>query len=54
MANDLAARLRARYAMRLPEAVQLSTALRGGAVALVSHDRDFADCGDLPILSAQA
>jgi predicted nucleic acid-binding protein len=49
-----AARLRARYALRLPDAVQLSTALQRGAMALVTHDRDFAGCGDLPILSAQA
>ena len=49
-----AARLRARYGLRLPDAVQLSTALQSGAVALVTHDRDFAGCCDLPILSAQA
>lgn len=48
-----AARLRARYNLRLPDAVQLSTALHRGAVALVTHDRDFAGCSDLPILSAQ-
>jgi predicted nucleic acid-binding protein len=48
-----AARLRARYGLRLPDAVQLSTALQAGAVALVTHDRDFAGCTDLPILSAQ-
>lgn len=47
-----AARLRARYALRLPTAVQLATALQGGAQALVTHDRDFAGCNDLPILSA--
>lgn len=49
-----AARLRARYGLRLPDALQLSTALQAGAVALVTHDRDFAGCTDLPILSAQS
>jgi len=48
-----AARLRARYGLRLPDAVQLATALQCGAAALITHDRDFAGCGDLPILSAQ-
>lgn len=46
-----AARLRARYRLRLPDAVQLATALQGGAQALVSHDRDFSGCNDLPILT---
>jgi hypothetical protein len=48
-----AARLRARYGLGLPDAVQLSTALQAGAVALVTHDRDFCGCTDLPILTAQ-
>lgn len=47
-----AARLRARYRLRLPDAIQLATALHGGAVALVSHDNDFAGCSDLPVLTA--
>lgn len=47
-----AARLRARYRLRLPDALQLATALQGGAQALVSHDRDFSGCGDLPIITA--
>jgi len=47
-----AARLRARYRLRLPDAVQLATALQCGAQALVSHDRDFSGCDDLPILTA--
>ncbi|MFM7312855.1 MAG: type II toxin-antitoxin system VapC family toxin, partial [Cyanobium sp.] len=48
-----ASRLRSRYGLRLPDAVQLSTALHGGAMALITHDRPFADCGDLPLLTAQ-
>lgn len=47
-----AARLRARYRLRLPDAVQLATALHCGANALVSHDKDFAGCNDLPVMSA--
>jgi len=47
-----AARLRARYRLRLPAAIQLATALHSGAVALVSHDNDFAGCSDLPVLTA--
>ena len=47
-----AARLRARYRLRLPDAIQLATALHGGAVALVSHDNDFAGCSELPVLTA--
>jgi predicted nucleic acid-binding protein len=47
-----AARLRARSSLRLPDAVQLATALHSNAAALVTHDRDFAGCSDLPILSA--
>lgn len=37
-----AARLRARYGLKLPDALQLATALEVGAEALVTHDRDFA------------
>jgi predicted nucleic acid-binding protein len=36
-----AARLRARYSLKLPDALQLATALDIGAHALVTHDRDF-------------
>jgi predicted nucleic acid-binding protein len=45
-----AARLRLRYKLRLPEALQLSAALSEGCYALVTHDRDFAAVTDLPIL----
>lgn len=49
----IAARLRARYRLRMPDAVQLATALQCGAEALVTHERDFAGCNDLPILCAK-
>ena len=47
-----AARLRIRYGLKLPDAVQLSTAINTNAAALITHDRDFSRCEDIPILSA--
>lgn len=46
----LAARMRARYGLKLPDAIQLATALELDAAALVTHDRDFAQIEGLPIL----
>jgi predicted nucleic acid-binding protein len=34
-----AARIRAAYRLRLPDAIQVATAIRAGAAALVTHDR---------------
>lgn len=45
-----AARLRSRYALKLPDALQLATALEVGAQALVTHDREFAKVEGLLIL----
>lgn len=45
-----AARLRARYGLKLPDATQLASALDIGAAALVTHDRDFSAVQGLPIL----
>lgn len=45
-----AARLRARYKLRLPDAIQLATALETGAWALVTHDRDFSRVRDMRIV----
>lgn len=45
-----AARLRQRYRLRLPDAIQLATALEINAYALVSHDRDFSSVQDIRIL----
>jgi predicted nucleic acid-binding protein len=47
----LAAQLRARYRLKLPDALQLATALDMGAVALVTHDRDFSQVSGLDILN---
>ena len=45
-----AARLRSRYGLKLPDAIQLATALDVGAAALVTHDRDFAKVRGLRIV----
>jgi len=46
----LAARLRLRHALKLPDAFQLAVALEEGSAALVSHDRDFGTVSDIVIL----
>ena len=46
-----AARLRIRYRLKLPDAVQLATALQEGCFAIVTHDRDFSAVTELPIIT---
>jgi predicted nucleic acid-binding protein len=46
----LAARLRVRHALKLPDAIQLAVALEAGCHALVTHDRDFESLTDMLIL----
>lgn len=46
-----AAQIRARSRLRLPDAVQMATALETSSTALVTHDRDFSDSA-LDALSA--
>ena len=48
------ARLHTRHHRRRSDAVQPSTALQAGMVALICHTRHSADCNDLPNLSARA
>jgi predicted nucleic acid-binding protein len=50
----LAAQLRAQYRLKLPDALQLATALDIGAAALVTHDRDFSQVSGLDILTGDA
>ncbi|MGH8126655.1 MAG: type II toxin-antitoxin system VapC family toxin [Rhodanobacteraceae bacterium] len=45
-----AARLRATYRLKLPDAIQLASALSINADALVTHDRDFEQVRGLRIL----
>ncbi|MDP2370925.1 type II toxin-antitoxin system VapC family toxin, partial [Rhodoferax sp.] len=47
----LAAQLRAQYHLRLPDAIQLATALDSGATAFVTHDRDFSEVTGIEILT---
>lgn len=48
---ESAARLRARYRLRLPDAIQVASALAVNAEALVTHDRDFGKVRGLRILA---
>lgn len=45
-----AARLRVRYRLKLPDALQLACALAAGVQAFVTHDRDYAAVQGLPML----
>lgn len=45
-----AARFRSAYRLRLPDAIQLATAVVTGSAALVMHDRDFARVREMRIL----
>ena len=47
----LAAQLRTQYRLKLPDAIQLASALDTGATALVTHDRDFSQVTGMKILT---
>jgi predicted nucleic acid-binding protein len=47
---ESAARVRAKYRLKLPDAIQVASALTINAHALVTHDRDFAKVRGLTIL----
>lgn len=47
----LAAQLRAQYRLKLPDAIQLASALDVGAAAFVTHDRDFSQVTGVAILT---
>ena len=47
----LGAQLRAQYRLKLPDALQLASALDMGADALVTHDRDFSRVGGVVIVT---
>jgi len=46
----LASQLRARFSLKLPDAIQVATALDIGADALVTHDRDFSKVRGISVL----
>lgn len=50
----LAAQLRVQYRLKLPDAIQLATALDIGAAAFVTHDRDFSQVTGVVILTGVA
>jgi len=50
----LAAQLRSQYRLKLPDAIQLATALDVGATAFVTHDRDFSQVTGVEILMGDA
>lgn len=47
-----AARIRSRYGLKLPDAIQVATAIYSSSSALITHDRDFAAVTEIPILGS--
>ena len=47
---ETAARLRAKLKLKLPDAIQVASALSVNADALVTHDRDFARIKGLRVM----
>jgi predicted nucleic acid-binding protein len=45
-----AARFRARYRLKLPDALQVATVLATGAYALITHDREFRTVRDVRVM----
>jgi predicted nucleic acid-binding protein len=48
----LAARLRLRHTLKLPDAIQLATAVQTGCFALISRNRDFGNVTDVLVLGS--
>lgn len=48
---ESAARLRGRYGLKLPDAIQLASALLMNADAMVTHDRDFSRVEGICVLA---
>lgn len=48
---ESAARLRASLGLKLPDAIQAASALKIGAVGLITHDRDFSRLRSLRVIS---
>ncbi|HEX4111792.1 MAG TPA: PIN domain-containing protein [Stellaceae bacterium] len=48
---ESAARLRAAFRLKLPDAIQAASALAINAAALITHDRDFSRVGALRVIS---
>ena len=50
----IAARIRTRYRLKLPDAIQIATAVHTGSSALLTHDRDFSNVDEILILGLDA
>jgi predicted nucleic acid-binding protein len=48
---ESAARLRAAFGLKLPDAVQAASAVAANAIALVTHDRDFSRVRSLRVIA---
>lgn len=48
----IAARIRVRYNLKLPDAIQVATAIQSRSIALVTHDRDFSSVDEIQVLGA--
>ena len=46
----MAARIRVRYGLKLPDAIQIATAIHTKSMALLTHDRDFSAVDEILIL----
>ncbi len=46
----MAARIRSRYKLKLPDAIQVATAIQSNSAALVTHDRDFSSVDEIMVL----
>ena len=49
-----AARIKTRYRLKLPDAIQVATAIQSGSTALITHDRDFSAVDEIQILGLEA
>ena len=49
----LAARIQIRYQLKLPDAMQIATAIHTGSSALITHDRDFRGVDEITILGME-
>ncbi|MEF8794362.1 type II toxin-antitoxin system VapC family toxin [Thiohalorhabdus sp.] len=45
-----AARIRSRYDLKLPDAIQVATAIYSNSSALITHDRDFGNVTEIPVI----
>ena len=46
----MAARIRVRYQLKLPDAIQVASAIYSQSVALITHDQDFSRVDEIKVL----